>query len=1636
MPFDTSNNLNLHLSWLLREKPFVPLAPPPRSPPVLSNTQRTPPSSSHIVPTPSFEAPVPPLLDDALPASVSVRPNRTRGPRASASVQSTVVQKNTRLQPQSPTSSPVAIREKVGTEDMARLRAAPSSTSKPQLLSQVFAQNGRTRDNIDSSPSRTPRRKNMVNAESSTARSYAHVDTLDLTGGTTPSNKLKLSRKRKSSEMQDSPSPVRRQRSPKQPKLPPQPDMAGFQSIDDYPTEPPPPYATALIRSSPEASRPIAHSPTRRSPVRRPSLPLNHQRVVPPPPVLTTSVSCPAPDGEYDEEVTLTEMNIRTETTRKRKSLTRTASEVSQTNEKPRQKRVGRVVADSDDEEDVEDVLNTQTPATMPATNFGPREQTAIDKFLEWGETGNGVYKQRLTEERLRLSREAYRHLDEHGVKSVELDEQLEVNKEKKEAFERLCKVATAYKKCVEQKNQLRIMFIDSFNEGFGLPQTKMDENKEVTASLKQLETELAQLLRQAGIFDASSKPGGPTFRAGSVVVKSTQVTPIQEKPQELVVPESSIVPNTQHVKQTQYIRPVSPKKAQTQAGVAPSEALCFDQNIPNSFSMPTTVYQSTMHKNTLELQPSTFKARFEANPFQKNPRPVSPKPSNIEYGFDENDFDENDLDDDNDAIEAMYEANMGGPPPPTSLFDAADDEFGLDDEEMLLMAENLENLPRTGKIDWQGAPRTVFGEASGNIPSKSKQSLQKPTAPTKKPSAAQTAPGMQFPWSQDVKAVLRDVFGLRGFRPNQLEAINATLSGKDTFVLMPTGGGKSLCYQLPAILKSGKTRGVTIVISPLLSLMEDQVSHLRELDVQALLINSESSQQEKALIFNALKEDRVEQFIHLLYVTPEMLNKSPTLINALESLHARNRLARLVIDEAHCVSQWGHDFRPDYKQLGEVRKRFPGVPVMALTATATENVKVDVIHNMGMRGCEEYKQSFNRPNLSYDVRPRKKGNVDDVAELINTSYSRKCGIIYCMSRKQCETLAKQLSERDIIAAHYHAAMDPAEKRKVQTEWQQGKIHIIVATIAFGMGIDKPDVRFVIHTSVPKSLEGYYQETGRAGRDGLKSGCYLYWSYQDTTILKKMIDESEGSWQQKERQKTMLQTVIQYCDNKSDCRRVQVLSYFSERFSAADCKKTCDNCNSSSTFATKDFSQHAISAVQLVKKLVDNKKKVTLLYCVEIFRGIKTKKIKEARHDQLNEHGAGSDLDREDAERLFQLLVAEDALEENNEVNKAGFASSYVKPGPNADRFMQGGRPVQMAVRTSPKKTSASALAKPKRKTKTPGANQTGVAAARTLPFSTNVSSPIQAVSKRRKNASFMNDEAEDEEDVFDPLPRYANGYARDSFIVPDDEDDDFVPVRETGRVKQKKSRELGPPITHDNVMDKLSESHRELVEMFVFNAHDQAKKIQQVQQLRQRPFSDTILRQMAINLSANKQDLLSIPGIKSDMVERHGHVFTTMLRNLREARGFPQDNSENDEYDDDEEQRPIDPNHQNVIDLISDDEEEDEYGDDAFEDDDDDEDDGPSPHFQMPAKPASVEKFNRDFGVAQATAGKKVVVPKNGGAGKKNGYKKTARGSGVGGGGFKKKWKNNKGGGVKRASGGGGEGGGTFRGGIGMMPV
>lgn len=462
----------------------------------------------------------------------------------------------------------------------------------------------------------------------------------------------------------------------------------------------------------------------------------------------------------------------------------------------------------------------------------------------------------------------------------------------------------------------------------------------------------------------------------------------------------------------------------------------------------------------------------------------------------------------------------MGSPGPPVS--EADEFAFDANDEDMLEAEGIIEDNHSPETDGFEPWNRKAFGEMSGNalrMPSDEK-------APDR------NAIWNQHAWSVDVKNALKDRFRLRGFRMNQLEAIDATLGGKDTFVLMPTGGGKSLCYQLPSVVSSGSTRGVTIVISPLLSLMQDQVEQLQRLEIKALLLNGETQKEERQWIMSTLSKSGTEDHIQLLYITPEMVNKSQALVRSLEKLHQRKRLARIVIDEAHCVSQWGHDFRPDYKELGEIRNHLPGVPMMALTATATENVKVDVIHNLRMDGCKVFTQSFNRPNLTYEVRPKTKGAelLASIAEIITTTYRNQCGIVYCLSRKTCEKFAEGLVKKHgIKAAFYHAGMETSQKAKVQARWQSGSCQVIVATIAFGMGIDKPDVRFVIHHSIPKSLEGYYQETGRAGRDGKRSGCYLFFAYNDRSTINFMIDKGEGNEEQKERQRQMLRNVVQYC---------------------------------------------------------------------------------------------------------------------------------------------------------------------------------------------------------------------------------------------------------------------------------------------------------------------------------------------------------------------------------------------------------------------------------------------------------------------------------------------------------------------------
>lgn len=832
-------------------------------------------------------------------------------------------------------------------------------------------------------------------------------------------------------------------------------------------------------------------------------------------------------------------------------------------------------------------------------------------------------------------------HLDEHGRPDPQEQERMQRSRSRKDTLEQLISLKTKHEDLVTQRQQVK----KKLEYDLDLGQFDSADGETLNKLFKMLEDTQVQmyyLLDDAG-FDlqptqaVKSQHGLPS----NIMVQSTQVSPVRKRLDIAADSGQNRVPQTQFIKQTQV--PI-------QETWTPTRRIRFAEEHVASSARPLNLgSQAIGESRSIAAE-------------KRHRIPETPQRGQSSYLLThapEDDFGDIDFEED----EELFNNNMGSPPRPIVIEDG-EDFFQDDDEDILHEISNIENQA-PGGFDWKGDRadtraqthnREVFRETAANKGNSGDQHLS-----PKKPQLimpGNNLPGMNFPWSQDLRNTLIHRFGLRGFRPGQLDAINATLNGEHCFVLMPTGGGKSLCYQLPSVITSGKTRGVTIVVSPLLSLMEDQVnSAMERFGVQAFLINGESTQAQKNLIMDGLQQRDPQKFMQLLYVTPEMLSKNQRMINAFQQLYSRGCLARIVIDEAHCVSQWGHDFRPDYKALGDIVRQFPGVPVIALTATATQLVRTDVVSNLGIKGCRQFSQSFNRPNLSYEVLPKTKGIVNDIAELIKKRYMRKSGIIYCLSRKSCEQVAQKLSDLGIRAFHYHAGMEPAERSDVQHKWQKNEYHVIVATIAFGMGIDKADVRYVIHHTLPKSLEGYYQETGRAGRDGKRSECYLYYQYADSRTLRKMIDEGEGSWEQKQRLHDMLRTVIQFCENKADCRRAQVLGYFSESFDPAKCKSTCDNCRSDATFVTKDLTEYAAMAFKLVRQVHEDN--VTMHQCVDAFRGAKGAKIKGAGLEDYG-WGFGANLDRGDNERIFQSLLDAGAFKERSKVNKVGFATNYL----------------------------------------------------------------------------------------------------------------------------------------------------------------------------------------------------------------------------------------------------------------------------------------------------------------------------------------------------------------------------------------
>ncbi|XP_021768373.1 mediator of RNA polymerase II transcription subunit 34 isoform X2 [Chenopodium quinoa] len=455
----------------------------------------------------------------------------------------------------------------------------------------------------------------------------------------------------------------------------------------------------------------------------------------------------------------------------------------------------------------------------------------------------------------------------------------------------------------------------------------------------------------------------------------------------------------------------------------------------------------------------------------------------------------------------------------------------------------------------------------------------------------ASTAPedwSGSFGWDSEAEDLRLNIFGISSYRANQREIINAVMSGRDVLVIMAAGGGKSLCYQLPAVLRDG----VCLVVSPLLSLIQDQVMGLTALGVPAYMLTSTTSKEDEKFIYKALEKN--EGDLKILYVTPEKISKSKRFMSKLEKCHHAGRLSLIAIDEAHCCSQWGHDFRPDYKNLGILKTQFPTVPVIALTATATKKVQLDLIEMLHIQKCVKFVSSVNRPNLFYMVREKSsvgKVVVDEIADFISGSYpNNESGIVYCFSRKECEQVAKELREKRIKADFYHADMEVRDRENVHMRWSNGKLQVIVGTVAFGMGINKPDVRFVIHHSLSKSMETYYQESGRAGRDGLPAECLLYYRPADMPRQSSMVFYENAGLQN-------LYDIVRYCQSRTGCRRAAFFKHFAEPL--LDCNGMCDNCVSSSEIKDIDVSCHAKAVISLIQSIQEKDQRVTMLQLVD-----------------------------------------------------------------------------------------------------------------------------------------------------------------------------------------------------------------------------------------------------------------------------------------------------------------------------------------------------------------------------------------------------------------------------------------------------
>ncbi len=514
---------------------------------------------------------------------------------------------------------------------------------------------------------------------------------------------------------------------------------------------------------------------------------------------------------------------------------------------------------------------------------------------------------------------------------------------------------------------------------------------------------------------------------------------------------------------------------------------------------------------------------------------------------------------------------------------------------------------------------------------------------------------------------VLHRVFGYSAFRGDQAAIIEQVVSGGDAVVLMPTGGGKSLCYQIPALVRPG----TGVVISPLIALMQDQVDALEALGVRAAFLNSTQDADTRRLVEAQLLAGEVD----ILYLAPERLK-----LESARELLDRLEISVFAIDEAHCVSQWGHDFRPDYLGLSILHERWPSVPRIALTATATDATRREIVERLGLQSAKKFVSSFDRPNIQYRIEPKTQP-LQQLLQLIRTEHPGDAGIVYCLSRASVEKTAEALVGAGIQALPYHAGLDASVRARNQARFLRDDGIVMVATIAFGMGIDKPDVRFVAHLDLPKSVEGYYQETGRAGRDGLPSTAWLAYGLQDVVQQRRMIQESEGDAAFKRRASQHLDAMLALCETV-ECRRVQLLNYFGQE--SGPCGN-CDTClNPPEAWDGTVPAQKLLSTIVRLQR--ERNQRFGAGHLIDILLGRETDRVRSQRHDELRTFGIGTEISEQEWRGVVRQLLAQGLLA----VNSDGYGTLVITEASAA--VLDGSRPVKL--RREPEKVAKSAKRK------------------------------------------------------------------------------------------------------------------------------------------------------------------------------------------------------------------------------------------------------------------------------------------------------------------------------------------------------